>query len=194
MILKLPKPIPTSAIPRSQKLAQGRLSLRQVLWPEATSDKLWNRKSSTGFATIPRPLPVILVIMDTLSVGKPISSTYLDLWCRAFDESFVRLDKPQEMAFAAGFTTARGPHVWAERLDILKKLGFIELAPGAQGARGFALIYNPYRIIKLLRNKGRVSDAMYNTLLSAANAVGATDLDLPLMESPSAQPARRRVK
>ena len=48
--------------------------------------------------------------MDRLNVGKPVSSTYLDLFCRCYDESFVRLDKVHEMAFSAGFITKRGHH------------------------------------------------------------------------------------
>lgn len=35
-----------------------------------------------------------LSIMDDLSKGQPVSSTYLELWCRTFDESFVTLSKP----------------------------------------------------------------------------------------------------
>lgn len=73
--------------------------------------------------------------------------TYLDLWSRAFDEGYVKLDKPHEMALASGFTTARGPSIWATRLDLLHDLGFIALAPGAQGKRAFALIFNPYFVI-----------------------------------------------
>jgi len=169
--------LPVKPLSRSQKFSEGRLRFRQGLWPDIDSNHLWNRKSAVGFATIPRTMPLILVLMDSLSVGKPISTTYLDLWCRAFDESFVRLDKPHEMAFAAGFTTSRGPHIWAERLDILQRLGFIKLAPGAQGARSFALIFNPYVVLKTLKKTGKVSITAYNALLSAANAVGATDLD-----------------
>jgi hypothetical protein len=56
---------------------------------------------------VPRTLPLILQIMDRLNVGKPVSSTYLDLFCRCYDESFVRLDKVHEMAFSAGFITKR---------------------------------------------------------------------------------------
>jgi hypothetical protein len=193
---KSPPPQPVVILSRGQKLAQGRLSMRQELWPNVTPDQVWSRKRSTGFATIPRPMPVILVIMDSLSVGKPVSTTYLDLWCRAFDESFVRLDKPHEMAFAAGFTTSRGPHVWAERMDILRKLGFIELAPGAQGPRGFALIYNPYHVIRALKDAGRINAGMYNALLSAANGVGATDLQIADMTGPDPAkppaPSRKR--
>lgn len=133
-------------------------------------------------------MPLIMVIIDSLSVGKPPSTTYLDLWCRAYDESFVRLDKPQEMAFAAGFTTPRGTHIWSERLDTLKRLGFIDLAPGAQGKRSFALIYNPYMVVKTLKKGGKVSSALHNALLSAANAIGATDLSAPISEKPKEEP------
>lgn len=136
----------------------------------------------------------MLVTMDSLSVGKPVSTTYLDLFCRVFDESFVRLDKPHEMAFASGFTTGRGPHIWAERLDILKKLGFIDLAPGAQGQRGFALLYNPYLVIRRLKSEGKVEAGMFNALLSHANAIGATDLNVPASTIPPAPQTRRRLQ
>lgn len=182
---------------RTQKLEMGRLSLRQELWPNVDPAQLWSRKRAKGFATVPRTMPLMLVIMDSLSVGKPVSTTYLDLFCRVFDESFVRLDKPHEMAFASGFTTGRGPHIWAERLDILKKLGFIDLAPGAQGPRGFALLYNPYLIIRRLKKAGKVEAGMFNALLSHATAIGATDLNVPAPAKAPAPPTpqvRRRLR
>lgn len=183
-----PKPLS-----RSQKYSEKRRLLREALWPGTAEEKLWHRKRAMGFSTIPRPMPLMLVIMDSLSVGKPISTTYLDLWCRAYDESFVRLDKPHEMAFAAGFTTTRGPHIWAERLDILQRIGFIRMAPGPQGPRSFALIFNPYKVIQFLQKAGKVGPPLYNGLLSAADAVGATDLDLPQRENKPVLPRRRRA-
>ena len=35
-------------------------------------------------------MPLILSMMDDLSKGQPVSSTYLELWCRTFDESSSR--------------------------------------------------------------------------------------------------------
>jgi hypothetical protein len=165
-----------ASISRSEKLENSRLSLRNHLWPHVSLDRLWSRKTAKGFGTVPRTLPLIMQIMDRLNIGKPVSSVYLDLFCRAYDESFVRLDKSREMAFSSGFTTARGHHTWAERLDQLRENGFVEIAPGPFGPRSFALIYNPYIIIQDLHRKGRVEDAFYNALVFQAESFGAKDL------------------
>lgn len=175
--MERPLPISIEPLTRSQKLAQRRLGLRQMLWPDLEVESLWNRKTAKGFATVPRTMPLIMVILDSLSVGKPVSHTYLDLWCRMFDECFVQLDKPAEMALAAGFTTSRGIYLWAERLDRLEELKFIRLAPSASNSRGFAVMLNPYPRIKALHDKGEIRDGLYNSLLAHANAVGATDLE-----------------
>jgi hypothetical protein len=162
------------AFTRTQRLVAGRVALRAQLWPKITEADLWNRKRETGFSTIPRTLPLIMQIADTLTKGTPVSSTYLDLWSRAYDEGFVRLDKPHEMALASGFGTSRGPQIWAGRLDLLEKLGFIKLAPGAQGARSFALIINPHLVVK--RKRAEIDPRLFNALLSQAAAIGADRL------------------
>ena len=113
-------------------------------------------------------------IADSFAKGTPVSSTYLDLWCRCYDEGFVRLDQPHEMAVAAGFMTSRGPQIWATRLDLLQRLGFIRLAPGAQGPRSFALIFNPYLIVR--SKKAEIEPRLYNALLSQAVAIGGQRL------------------
>src|SRR5262249_3715994 len=87
--------------PHKEKISIGQkqLALRNKLWPSIKDDKLWLRKTKTGFTTVPRTMPLIMEIMDAMSKGKPVSTTYLELWCRAFDECFVTLNKPREMAF-----------------------------------------------------------------------------------------------
>lgn len=167
-----------TSISRAEKLENSRVSLRNHLWPHVDAGRLWSRKRAKGFATVPRTLPLILQIMDRLNVGKPVSSVYLDLFCRAYDEAFVRLDKAREMAFSSGFITARGHHTWAERLDQLQHDGFIEIAPGPFGPRSFALIYNPYLVIQDLHRKEKVDDALYNALAFQAESFGAKDLEL----------------
>jgi hypothetical protein len=126
-----------------------------------------------------------MVIADYLTSGTPVSSTYLELWSRVYDEGFVKLDKPDEMALAAGFTTQRRRHIWTQRLDLLRKLGFIALAPGAQGDRSFALLFNPYQVVRKLRPK--IPKAFYNALAAQANAVGAYDLNENLVAAPAVQ-------
>lgn len=170
---------------KNLRMAAGRSELRKSLWPEIPESQLWNRKKETGFATVPRPLPLIMVILDSLTKGTPVSTTYLDLWCRMFDEGYVKLDKPHEMALASGFTTGRGPQIWASRLDLLQTLGFIQLAPGAQGPRSFALIFNPYFILR--KKKEAIDDRLYNAVMAQALSLGAQTL--PASVSPPPPPS-----
>lgn len=152
-------------------MAAQRLALRGQLWSDISESQLWNRKKETGFVIIPRTLPIILQILDALTKNTPVSSTYLDLWSRVFDESFVKLDKPVEQALASGFSTTRGPSIWASRLDLLQKEGFIRLASGPWGSRSFALILNPYLVIH--RRRKDIDDRLFNTLMAQALAIGS---------------------
>src|SRR5271156_1882865 len=86
-----------------KKIAQRQLELRKTLWPDVTPEYLWTRQTHHGFTTLPRCMPLMMSIMDDLAKGQPVSMTYLELWCRTFDENFVVLSKPQNTAFHAGF-------------------------------------------------------------------------------------------
>ena len=74
-----------------KKIVQRQLDLRARLWPGLNDNCIWQRKKHDGFTTIPRTMPLMMSIMDDLSEGQPVSSTYLELWCRAIDECFVTL-------------------------------------------------------------------------------------------------------
>lgn len=162
---------PTVQLSRTAKLAASRLATRMELFPGVTESQLWSRKKENGFATIPRTLPLICLIADSLTKSTPVSSTYLDLWCRMYDEGYVKLDKPQEQALGSGFTTARGPSIWATRLDLLEKHGWIKLAPGAFGSRSYAVIFNPYLVIRSKRDV--IAPKLYNALMAQAMSIGA---------------------
>jgi len=156
---------------RAGKMTAQRLALRGQLFPNIPESLLWNRKKETGFVIIPRTLPLIIQILDNLTKNTPVGSTYLDLWSRVCDECYVKLDKPAEQALASGFSTKRGPSIWASRLDLLQKEGFIKLAAGAQGARSFALILNPYLVVHSRR--ADIDDQLFNTLMAQALAIGS---------------------
>ncbi|MGD0259700.1 MAG: hypothetical protein ABSD29_07720 [Verrucomicrobiota bacterium] len=161
------------------KIAAKQLQLRNKLWPNIGDDKLWLRKVRTGFTTVPRTMPLLMEIMDSLSKGKPVSSAYFDLWCRAYDECFVTLNKPREMAFHAGYSGQRAEQTWTDRIRILVKLGFIEVKPGPSGELSYAIILNPYQIIKFHYKKKTpgMREDLFNALLQRANEIGANDLD-----------------
>lgn len=172
-VLPIPKP--------RKKIAQRQLDLRSRLWPTHHDGYIWQRKQHNGFTTIPRTMPLIMTIMDDLSDGKPVASTYIDLWCRAFDECFVTLSKPREMAFHAGFTGQRGERTWRERMRLLHELGFIDIKEGPSGPMSYALILNPYLVIRrlMLAKHSGVRADKYNALMERAGEIGATDLEMP---------------
>jgi len=164
---------------RKGKIAAKQLALRNQLWPDIPEDGIWDRKAKVGFTTIPRTLPHIMRIMDSMSNGKPVSSTYFDLWCRMHDEAFVLLaSKQQEMAYSSGFAGQRGIQTWAQRIDILDKLGFIKLAPGSAGPRSYALVLNPYYVLRGLKKKkpSLISGDDWNALTARSIEIGADDL------------------
>jgi hypothetical protein len=153
------------------------LQMRNKLWPSVKDSELWLRQNSNGFITIPRTMPLVMNIMDEITKGKPVSSTYFELFCRSFDECFVVLNKPTEMAFHAGFTGQRAERTWRDRMEKLKKLGYIDIKPGPSGALSYALIYNPYLVTKLLHETGLVTEEKFNALIMRAVEIGAEDLD-----------------
>jgi hypothetical protein len=156
---------------------QKKLSLRNSLWPDLDENRLWIRLTTDGWLSVPRPLPLIMRIMDMLAPkGKPISQTYVDLWCRTFEDSFVIVNKPKEMAFYSGFSGERSQHTWASRIDILADLGFIEVKGGIHGRINYVLILNPYLVIKKHFEVGMVPPAFYNALRERAIEIGAADL------------------
>jgi hypothetical protein len=158
-------------------IAKKLLAQREVLWP-GVEQWLWHRTAHKGFATIPKTMPLILQIMDGLSNGKPVSSTYLGLWCATWDNSMVNISKNDEMAHAAGFTGQRAAYTWAGRIKILQDLGFIDVKPGKSGPISHVIIWNPHYVIRSHHDRKTpgLVEANFNALLDKALEIGANDM------------------
>ncbi|MEG3162958.1 hypothetical protein U1763_20970 [Sphingomonas sp. LB2R24] len=123
-------------------------------------------------------MPLIMSIMDGLSEkGFPVGQTYFEMWCRLYDELFLTLNRPEEMAFYAGFTGQRAVRTWRDRVKRLAELGFIDLKSGPLGDMSYAVFFNPYHIIKRAYVRGDVAEDKYRALVIRANEIGAFDLD-----------------
>lgn len=158
-------------------ITQKKLLQREVLWP-GSGPWLWHRSANKGFATIPKTMPLVLQIMDDLSKGKPLSSTYLGLWCDTWDNSMVTASKHEEMAHAAGFTGQRATYTWKARMYLLQDFRFIDIKPGKSGPISHVLIWNPHRVIRWHREQKTpgLSEASFNALLERAVEIGANDM------------------
>jgi hypothetical protein len=160
-----------------KEIAKRQLALRASLWPALDPADLWSRHTYDGFSTIPSTMPLIMSIMDDLSKGKPVSLTYLELWCRLFDEGFVTLSR-RDIAFHSGFTSPRADRLWRARLKILHDLQFIDLQAGSSGAASYALIWNPYRVIRRHHEQKTpgLREDRYNALVARAIEIGDDSL------------------
>lgn len=162
---------------RLKKITRQKLALRASLWPKLDDTRLWMRERSDGWLSVPRAMPLLMQVMDNLSKGKPVSSTYFDLWCRTYDDSFIVANKAREMAFFSGFTGERAERTWASRMRILNDLGFIDIAEGPNGPISYVLIWNPYQAVRRHHEEGRINTATYNALKQRMIEIGAQDLD-----------------
>jgi len=162
------------------KLKQAQL--RAGLFPDLDESRVWdikNRKRTKGYASIPRTMPLIGAIMDLLAgKGKPVATTYLELWCRSNEQGFLTLSKPAETAFASGYSGERGVSTWKERVRRLEALGFISTKPGPSGDLNYVQIWNPYLVIKDHAAKGTpgFSEKHYHALIERTLEIGALDL------------------
>lgn len=148
------------------------------LWPHIDASHLWHRKTSVGWVTIPRGLFLVCQIVDRLSLNKPVSSTYLDLWGQVHDESLVQIRSPQERAFCAGFGGPRAVYTWSQRMKSLERMKLITSKPGATGPFHNVLLLNPYKAIKALQGSTRSGfpKDYYTTLVDRITEIGAKDL------------------
>ena len=158
-------------------ITKKQLAMRDLHWP-GMETWLWNRKANKGFATIPKTMPLILKIMDEMTKGATVSSTYLTLCCHTWDNSYVILNKHGDMANASGFGGQRGEHTWATRMKKLQELKFIDIKPGKSGPMGNAIIFNPHFILRwhhAIKTPGLTATS-YAALVETALEIGAGDM------------------
>jgi hypothetical protein len=191
---------------RQQVIAERQIQIRSKLWPNLEEGMLWDIKHD-GWAAVPRLMPLMMSIMDDLSgKGFPVGQTYFEMWCRLREEYFLTLNRPEEMAFHAGFEGQRALRTWKDRVNRLAKLGFIELREGPLGELSYAVFYNPYHLIKRAHLNGDVQERKWHALVVRANEVGAFDLeeidesgefvvtdDPASIPKPAKRPAKKRL-
>jgi hypothetical protein len=169
-----------ATVREASAITKKQLAIRELHWPNMEI-WLWSRKAHRGFTTIPKTMPLILKIMDEMTKGAPVSSTYLTLWCNTWDNSFVVLNKHRDLANASGFGGQRGEHTWATRMKKLQELEFIDIKAGKSGPMSNAIIWNPHYILRWhhhIKTPG-LTEASYNSLIETALDIGAQEMVIP---------------
>ncbi len=160
-----------------KEILKRQIEARAKLWPKLDEAMLWNMDNE-GWVALPRLMPLMMSIMDDMSgKGFPVSRTYLELWARLREEQFLTLNRPEEMAFHAGFEGQRALRTWKDRVNRLAEMGFIGLQVGPIGDLSFAVFYNPYYVVKRAYLKGEVQERKWQALIIRANETNIFDLD-----------------
>lgn len=172
--ISAPKSEPAVARPQRRRPTpdQRRERNREKHWPNSSS-RIWSRKTNDGFATIPRLLPLIVVLIRELSQKSDPSSVYWDLWARVYDQAFIVVKNPRELAFSSGYSGQRAVRTWTERMRELKALGFVDFKPRTGSEIGYVLMINPLHRASELHAEGRVSDDWWNAFVERAEEIGA---------------------
>lgn len=173
-----------------KSIPESELALRDSMWPGA-EERLWHPKTHAAYISIPKTLPFLGRMMDEMSKNFPVSETYNALWCWTWDNNaFVRLNRIDEMAFAAGFTGQRGVRTFQDRLKRLEALSFVELKAAGNSKMAFAFLPNPHTVIfrhydaltsptampeakELARG---LQDGTFNAFLARAQELGCKDV------------------
>lgn len=166
-----------------QRSNDKQTSMQVKLFPEQDGKKYWDVKSKArtkGYTSMPRTIPLIGAMADLMAgKGKPVTSTYLELWCRCNEQGFVNVSKHSDVSFASGFSGERGISTWKQRLRKLEALGFISIKSGTAGDIHYVQIWNPYLVIKhhAEADTEGFSDKHYNAYLDRYYEIGALDLE-----------------
>lgn len=154
-------------------------TLRDELWPEAAAS-IWDRidrANVKGYATIPRWLPLIMILIDELSEKGEGNArlTYLELWSRARDAQVITITDEEDIAFSSNCTNPkRAVRTWKNHIKVLMRLGFILVAADGNREIGHILLLNPLAVAARLHAQEKVSSRWWSTFKRRAAEIGAT--------------------
>lgn len=83
----------------------------------------------------------------------------------------MTIENETAYAIEAGYLGERNVTTWRAQMKALLDLGFIDVRDGAYGPFNYVLIYNPYKVLKSLKDK--IPSASYQTLMQRAIEIGA---------------------
>lgn len=164
---------------RKTGMAERAAQQLAAYFPDVPNTDLWSRKRNNGFSTVPRTLPIVMEIIDSLSKkGQPAGHAYFSLWCRAPDSPLVVVENPLIVASEAGFSGERAVDTWRRRMRCLRDIGFIKTKEGAAGEFHYILLLNPNVIVERLQKGNHIHDALYRKFYDRILEIGAKlDLD-----------------
>lgn len=164
------------------RVVRKRRVQRDMRWPDANTVVFQPKRG--GWAQIPRTVPMIASLLDTISGKDSPGRVYLTLWSYDFGEGYVEVPDPAMLALEAGYMTSRGERTFVERMRVLRDLGFIRSQPVGIREFGYVLLVDPNRAVVALREAqpDRVPERWWTVFVARCGAAG-----IPLGGAPASK-------
>lgn len=179
-------------MPSENSIDRKQRELRERLWPGAGA-WIWDRNDKEkvkGFATIPRLLPLIMILIKELS-GRGEGDAriaYLELWSRARDNHIVSITDEEDIAYASNcIKPKRATRTWADHMRVLERLGFILIAGDGNRDIGHILLINPLAVAARLNKEKKTPARWWSAFTRRASEIGAK-IPAPLSSLPMPEP------
>lgn len=168
-----------SATP-NRKLRARRVVVRDALWADA--DTVVFSPLTGGWAQIPRTVPMVAGLIDTLGGRENAGRLYVVLWAYQYGDGFVEVPDPAQLALEAGYMSTRAERTFDERVALLARLGFVRTAENGLRDHGFVLLLDPHRVVARIRAEQpkKIPGRWWSAFQARCSAVG-----VPLTITPS---------
>ena len=140
---------PDTARPAGARILKRRRAKRDTLWPDA--EDLVYSPTVGGWCRMPRTAPMVASLIDEIGGRTSAGRLYVTLWAYEFGDGFVEVPDPAQLALESGYVTGRAERSFNERMEVLRRLGFVRTAPLGLRDHGFVLLLDPHRIVSAMR-------------------------------------------
>jgi hypothetical protein len=158
------------------KKDQKREEQRNELWP-GSAEWIWDlfdEESTVGFATIPRLMPWIMVLIRHLAGrGKDPTSVYWELWCRDMGQGIIQINDEQECAYASGYVSSRALRTWKDHVHLLVNLHFLKIERNGNREVGYVLLMNPLAVARWYHEQNIAPEGWWTSFTQRAREIGA---------------------
>lgn len=154
-------------------MTERSIARHKEFWPEVPDEALWRYQTAKGYVHLPRTMPILMAIIDTLTKGAPAGKTYLVLWCRCPGYAAINIAAPNDFAAESGLSGQRMLDGWKKRMKSLEELGFIKALKGASGDFHDVLLLNPHEVVRKIET---VPESLRRQLFARGQEIGAKDI------------------
>ncbi|MDX2093702.1 MAG: hypothetical protein SFX73_38040 [Kofleriaceae bacterium] len=175
-----------------KKIGEKRRERRDAFWPDAST--VVYSPSAGGWAQMPRTVPMIASLIDSVSGKENPGRMYVVLWAYEFGDGFVEVPDPVQLAVEAGYLSDRAERTFTERMQTLMKLGFIRAQGSGLRSFSYVLLVDPHVHVVRWRKRSphEIPDAWWTAFQARCATIGVSLSEASMDEGTVVRPRRTK--